>query len=224
MILYYLFRVIEFLLFLFPYTWRKRFFLLLAKIAYTIDSKHRRVILQNLHFALGRDFDEEKISQVSQYCYVNLLLAFHQVMENHHPNSQELEKEITLENRHFVDDALKANRRIIFVSAHFGNWELGATALSRLVTPTTAVYKEAKNPYFEKYLLESRTRQGITMVEKRGAVRHLSKALKNHHTISLLVDQNTNKKDGIIVSFFSQDARQSAASSFLARKYDAILV
>ncbi|MEA1920293.1 MAG: lipid A biosynthesis lauroyl acyltransferase [Campylobacterota bacterium] len=224
MILYYFYRCVEWFLMLLPRSWRKVFFIFLSKVAFFIDTKHRRVILQNLHFALGHDFSPKAEEEISRYCYRNLMLAILQVLENRHQSAEELALHVSFANRHIVDDALKEGRRIIFISAHYGNWELGATALSTLVVPTHATYKKLNNPYFESYLLESRSKLGMNMIEKRGAIRGLTRAIKNAETISFLVDQNVSKKDGIVVNFFGKTIRQTAAPAFLARKYDALII
>jgi len=64
----------------------------------------------------------------------------------------------------------------------------------------------------------------MRLFEKRGAIRHLSKALKNGESISLMIDQNVKAKDGIVVTFFGKDVRQTPAPAFLARKYDALII
>ena len=224
MILYYLFRAFEAFLTRLPQSWQRAIFIAIAHLAYHIDSKHRRVIKQNLRFAFGHDLTAEEEETISRYCYRNLMLSFYQAIENNHLSLEALQTRISIKNRHILDDALTKGRKIVFVSAHFGNWELGAAATARLLMPISAVYKAMNNPWFERYLLESRSRQGMQMVEKRGAVRHLTKALKSGRAVSLLIDQNTRERDGIEIKFFGKTARQSAAASFLARKYDALII
>ncbi len=224
MILYYFYRSLELILMLLPHSWRRTFFIFLANVAYAIDAKHRRVILQNLHFALGSELGAKREEEISRYCYQNLLLSMLQVMENRYLSKEEIAASVKIHNQHITDEALKSGRPIIFVSAHFGNWELGAAAVSSLITPTTAIYKKFTNPYFDKYLIESRSRQNMLMAEKKGAVRQLTKAIKNKRAIMLMIDQNTSKRDGISINFFGKSARQSAAPAFLARKYNGIII
>ena len=145
-------------------------------------------------------------------------------MENRYLSKEEIASLVKIHNKHIADKALQSGRPIIFVSAHYGNWELGAAAVSSLIAPTTAIYKKFTNSYFDRYLIESRSKQNMLMVEKKGAVRHLTKAIKNGRAIMLMIDQNTNKRDGIAINFFGKSARQSAAPAFLARKYNGIII
>lgn len=223
MILYYFYRGLETLLMLLPRRLRRAFFIGLANFAYTIDKKHRRVVRQNLAFTYG-ELPEADVLAITRYCYRNLMLAMLQVMENRVMTRERQAAMVRFENREIVDEARAAGRPIIFISAHYCNWELGATAIATQVIPTISIHQKLNNPHFDRYLLESRSRLGMTMVEKRGAVKHLARAMKEGNAISLMIDQNVNPKDGIIVNFFGRRATQTATPAFLARKYDAAVI
>lgn len=224
MIGFYIFLLFEKFLLLFPHSLRKAFFIGLADFAYLVDKKHRRVILQNLHFALGTACTLQEEEQISRYCYRNLMLNLLQIIENHTVSKEEIGGRVTIENMEIVDTARAAGHPIIFVTAHFGNWELGGAAIATQIMPIYVAHKALNNSYFEQYLHYSRSRLDMKLVEKRGAVKQLAKALKAGEAISLLTDQNTNKRDGIVVNFFGKSARQTAAPAFLARKYDAVII
>jgi KDO2-lipid IV(A) lauroyltransferase len=224
---FYLFLGFEKLIMLLPHRWRKSLFIALANLAYRIDKKHRRVILQNLHFALGKSCSATEEEQISRYCYRNLLLNLLQVIENRTITQQELQKRITFENVEIVEHAKASGRPIIFVTAHYGIWELAGAGVAKILlpdTPMTTVHKAMNNAYFERYLHEARSNVNMKMVEKRGAVKQLARALKNGETITLLTDQNTNKQDGIVVEFFGHKTRKTNAPAYLARKYNAIII
>lgn len=224
MILYYFFRTIEFVLFLLPYPLRKGFFTGLAKLAHTIDKRHRRVVRQNLLFAFEGNIKEEKIDEITRYCYRNLMLNFLQVCENRRIKKSRLQKMVTFENLEIVETARRDDRPIIFISAHYGNWELGAAATAALIMPTTSIHKKLNNPWFDRYLRGSREHLHMHMAEKTGAVKALMKALKNKEAVSLLVDQNINPRESIVVDFFGKSVTQTSAPAFLARKFDAVVI
>ncbi|MBN2895308.1 MAG: hypothetical protein JXK05_05400 [Campylobacterales bacterium] len=223
MILFRLYLVLEWILMRLPRAARKGFFTFLGDAAYHLDPKHRRVIAQNVRFTLG-DVSDAQLRRIGRYCYRNLMLSALQIMENRRNTRDDLALHVRFQNRSYVDDALAKGRKIVFISAHYGNWELGATALSALITPTHAVYKALSNPHFDRYLLESRSKLGMRMVEKHGAIKQMTRAIKNGESVSFLIDQNTSKREGIEVTFFGQKARQSAAPAYLARKYDALII
>jgi Kdo2-lipid IVA lauroyltransferase/acyltransferase len=222
--LYYVFKGLEFILMLLPFAVRKLFFTALASMAYAIDRKHRDVIRRNLEIAYGKDVDEAKVRKVARYCYRNLMLNFLQVLENQRMTKARQAELVRFENRDVVDRARAAGRPVIFISGHFGNWELGATSIALQIMPTVSIHKQLNNPYFDRYLLASRSRLGMHMTEKHGAVKHLARALKKGEAVSLMIDQNINIKDGMYVDFFGQKATQTTAPAFLARKYNAAVI
>ncbi len=221
---FYLFLAFEKLIMLFPHTFRKAVMMKIADLAYLIDGKHRRVILQNLHFAMGNSCTTEEEEQISRYCYRNLMTNFLQIMENKYLTKEKIENMVTIENQDIVNTAKESGRPLIFVTAHYGNWELEGAAVATLIMSNYVVHKALNNPYFEKYLHASRSNVNMMMVEKKGAVKQLAKALKGGGAISLLTDQNTKKRDGVVVNFFGKSARQTAAPAFLARKYNALIL
>jgi len=224
MIGYYLFRFFETVFLLLPQSFQKTFILALAKLAYILDTKHKKVIKANLDLTIKDKISKEKYDSILQYCHKNLALVLLQVLRSSKSTVQDLEKTVSFENRGIVDKALSEGKKIIFVSAHYGNWELGGTSLSALVSPTTTIHKQMNDQYFDKYLMQSRTKFKMHMVEKRGAIKHLIKALKKGESISMLIDQSVKESDGIFINFLGQKATQTAAPAFLARKFDALII
>ncbi|MFA6630525.1 MAG: lipid A biosynthesis lauroyl acyltransferase [Sulfuricurvum sp.] len=224
MISYRLFLIFDALLMSFPHSWRKNLFISLAKIARFFAPSRNRVIRQNLDFAFSKGLGSEEYAYIESYCYRNLALNLLQVMENRHYVHDDFTRRVVFENREAVDELLSQGKGIVFVSAHFGNWEMGATALSALVTPTTSIYQEFKHSEFDPYLLESRTRHGMDLAEKNGALKHLARALKKGASVSLMIDQASNHTHGVSITFFGHPTYQSSTPAILSRKYNAPIV
>jgi len=224
MISFYLFKFFEFFLALLPFTFQRAFFSGLAKLADLIDSKHKKVVYQNLEHVYKDKISESEKKAIYKGCHKNLMMVILQVMRSFKATPEEIEKEVSFKNLHFIQEAQKEGKKLIFVSAHYGNWELGAVAISSLITPVTAIYKKFNNAYFDDYLIASRSRFSMHLAEKRGAIKHFVKALKNDQSVMLMMDQSINEKEGVEVDFLGQKAIQTAAPAFLARKFDALII
>ncbi len=224
MIAYYAFRFFEVCFLALPEIIQKGIILAIAKLAFLIDFKHKKIIRANLDLTIKNEITTEKYNSVLKYCHTNLALVLLQVLRSSKLSIEDLEKSVSFENRHYIDDAIKEGKKIIIISAHYGNWELGATAVGALIHPITSIHKKMNDKYFDDYLLRSRTKFNMTMVEKKGAIRHLVKALKNDQIITMMIDQNVNPKDGIYIDFLGAKATQTAAPAFLARKFDALII
>lgn len=224
MIGFYFFLLFDWLVMKLPRSWRKKLFFTLASVAHKLAHKRNRIIQANLDFAFQDALNHTEKKEIEEYCYRNLALNLLQVMENRRNSVEDLAKRVTFENREMVDLYLGQNRPIIFISAHFGNWEIGAASLAALITPITSIYKGLDNDAFNPYLLEARTRHRLNLVEKNGAIKHLARALKNKQCVSLLIDQSSNAKSGMKVDFFNHPTYHTSAAAQLSRKYNAPII
>jgi KDO2-lipid IV(A) lauroyltransferase len=146
--LFNLFRAFNAFLSLFPASLRKQFFFSLARLAYIIDKKHRKVIGINLDIAGIEDPSQRK--KIAQYCYKNLLLNLYQTIRNTQISADEANMDIELLNTKAVEEANAQNRPIIFVTAHYGNWEMLGMALVKSVDKLNIVYKKLNNDHFDQ--------------------------------------------------------------------------
>jgi KDO2-lipid IV(A) lauroyltransferase len=224
MIGYHLFLILDAVLMALPKTWRKKIFTALASLAHLLAPSRNRIIQQNLTFAFDNTLSAVQRAEIERYCYRNLLLNFLQVMENRRSRGEDLEPIVTFENREKVDAILAEGKGIIFVSGHFGNWELGGAALSSLITPISSIYKGFSRPEFDPYLLEARTNHRMEMAEKHGALKHIAKALKNSRSVMLMIDQASNAKYGVKTDFFTHSTYHTSTSAALAHKFNAPIV
>lgn len=224
MILYRLFLLLDWCLMHLPRRWRKTLFTSLAALAHLLARSRNRIIQANLDFAFGESLNLETKKKIESYCYQNLALNFLQTMENRRNRAEEIASIVTFENRTIVDELLQQGKGIIFVSGHFGNWELGGAALSSLITPVSSIYKEFSTSAFDPYLLEARTNHRMELAEKNGALKHVAKALKNSRSILLMIDQASNARVGIKTTFFGHETYHTTSAASLSAKFNAPIV
>lgn len=224
MILYRLFLIFDALLMLLPRGLRKGIFTALASLAHLLAGKRNRIIRQNLSFAFHETLSIPQQHTIERYCYRNLALNLLQVMENRRNSAEDLRSQVTFENREPVDALLAEGRAIIFVSAHFGNWELGGAALSSLVTPVASIYKGFSRGEFDAYLSEARTHHRMELAEKNGALKHIAKALKNGNSILLMIDQASNARYGVSTDFFGHRTYHSSTAAQLSYKFNVPII
>lgn len=224
MIGYRLFLILNFLLMLLPRFLRKGLFTSLAALAHWIAFSRNQIIQANLGFAFKDTLSASQKKEIESYCYRNLFLNVLQTMENRRNSAAEVSKAVTFSNRKVVDAMLRDNCSIIFVSAHFGNWELGGAALSSLITPVSSIYKEFSTSAFDSYLLQARTNHRMELSEKNGALKHIAKALKNGRSILLMIDQASNERAGVITSFFGSPTYHNSSAALLGAKFHAPIV
>jgi len=220
----YTFLVFEKLLMMLPRKVRKGFFISLGYFAYLISRRYKKVVRDNLVFIYGDKADEKFIKEVTKYSFKTLLLNFLYTMEGRYYTIDEMAKRVKFENEEVVRRVQKEGRPIVFVTSHYGAWELGGTMLSALIEPVMIVYKNMNNKYFQNYLLSSRKKWRMKYVERKGATRAILKQLRSGGAIALLIDTNVNKKDSINVEFLGKPTGQIKTTAYFARKFNAALI
>ncbi len=224
MIGFYLFLLLEKILMLLPQKIRRIFFLGLAHFAYLVSKRYKNVVRANLKFVYGKDVSEEFIQKTTKYAFKLLLLNFLHTMEGRYYSVEKIAKKITFKNEHILQAAQAKKKPIIFVTAHYGAWELAGSMLSALKEPVLIVYKKMKNPLFEKYLLSTRKKFRISYVERHGATKGMLKQMRSGGAIAILIDTNVNSKESIIVDFLGKPIGQIQTTAYFARKFDASLI
>ncbi len=124
-------------------------------------------------------------------------------------NIEELAKEKTKDGKGFI-----------YVVPHLGNWELAGLICSYLSkTPFAAVARTMNNPYLNKLIVENRTTEGTKIINAKGAVKGMMKALADGYIVATLIDQNTRCRDGgIWTDMFGLPVPTSRAPAMFARK------
>ena len=224
MILYRLFLLFDAIFMILPVSFRRGFFQFLGRIAHKFAGKRNKIIQKNLEYAFGDSLTPEIRIKSEIGCYKNLVSNVLQVMENRRLPKEEVVSSVQFENLEHITPYLERKQPIIFVSGHFGNWEVGGVAMASRLTPISTIYKGFENARFDPYLKIARSRFGLDPFEKNGALKHMAKTLKNGKSLMILIDQASNKKNGILVDFFNHPTYHTTGPASLAAKFGAPIV
>ena len=216
--------ILETILMALPKSFRRSFFATLAKLAYYIVPKYRKIVRQNLNFAFDGKINDKEITKITKYSFKNLLFNFLHLMELRHISHAKLAEKITIQNKIAVDKVHKEGRAVIYITPHYSSWELAGASVGAFIEPLAAVYKKMKNRTYEEWLLEARAKFGNTNLEKDKVVKPLIKLIKNGKASGLLIDTNINNREGTIVDFMGKPIRQVTTPAYLARKFNAAII
>ncbi len=219
-----LFLLLEKFLMILPKNIRKKFFILLATVAYHLSSRYRNIGFINLDFTLGDKLTKEQKKEIVKYSFRNLLLNFLHLMEIRHMSKEELAKKVTIKNIEAVEKAHKEGRAVIYVTPHYCAWELGAAAIGAFVEPVYAVFRKMKNREYQEWVLESRAKFGNKSLEKSNVIKPLIKITKGGEASGILIDTAINSREGVEVEFLGKIVHQTATPAYLARKYNAAII
>eukprot|EP01029_Cantina_marsupialis_P010362 TRINITY_DN236004_c1_g1_i1.p1 TRINITY_DN236004_c1_g1~~TRINITY_DN236004_c1_g1_i1.p1 ORF type:complete len:234 (-),score=37.51 TRINITY_DN236004_c1_g1_i1:5-664(-) len=146
----------------------------------------------------------------------------YEFVENQSISKEKLLNKGTVENEKVILEAIKNNRKIIYITAHYGGWELALPYVALKYGKLAVVNRRMNNPYINDMYTKARDRNNITMLEKKVAAKGMLKAFKEKKAIAVVIDQNT--KNGIEIEFFGKRATSTDATSRLALKLDAVII
>ena len=138
--------------------------------------------------------------------------------------NNELESNIHLEGREFLEQIKNEKKPVIFVSGHFSNFELMAMQIEKLGINLAAIYRPLNNIFLnilmerirEKYICKNQIKKGA------GGVRQLLKLYKNDYSIALMIDQRVS--EGIRSKFFNEDALTTTIPAQFIKKFNCKVV
>jgi KDO2-lipid IV(A) lauroyltransferase len=158
----------------------------------------RRVALANLDLAFGATktaCEKRRIARASaQNFATTMLMQFWAPRLT--PENIGQYVEMDPEGLRSVRDLRAQGRSIIFITLHYGDWELLGLATGFYGIHTTIVTKTMRNAGLEKIFNPLRARSGHDIISSRHAGVKLLKALERGDCIALLIDQHVGLRRG----------------------------
>lgn len=135
-----------------------------------------------------------------------------------------IEKLIVYDGFEHYARAQAQGKGVIFLTAHFGNWELSSFAHSLYGYPLNFTVRPMDNPLLDELITRYRCLSGGRPVDKNDFARRALQALRQGEAVGVLMDTNMLPPEGIFVDFFGRPASTTSAPARLARKTGAALV
>ncbi len=123
---------------------------------------------------------------------------------------------ITLEGLEHLRRAMETRGRALVLTAHLGNWELLAVAHRLTGYPLAIVVRPLDSPWLNALADRLRRKSGVELIEKRGALRPVMRALADGRLVGILLDQNASRRESVFVPFFGRPASTSKSLALLA--------
>jgi KDO2-lipid IV(A) lauroyltransferase len=222
--LFLIYKFFKFIISILPKVLIKIFLKLLAIFIYFVDIRHKKYAKANLDLVYQDNLNDKQKNDIIKKSYLNLVYNLYEFIENQTLTLEQLESKIKVENEDIILKAINENRKIILVSAHYGNWEYITSYISLKYKPTVMVGRDTNNKYFNEDIKKARSKHNSMMLSKHNSAKGLIKALKDDKIIGLATDQHIDPRKGEIVEFLGHKAIQANSSARLAVKFNAIII
>lgn len=124
-----------------------------------------------------------------------------------------------VENWDVVERAHAAGKGIIIVAGHLGNWELAGAYLGARGVPIDVIVRKMGNPFFDRYLNQTREQIGMNVVYDSQAVRHTPRALRDGRAVGFVADQGVLGLASTFVPFFGRPAKTPRGAGVFALRF-----
>lgn len=197
----------------------------LGWLAYRIDRRHREVAAENLRHAFPDLANRPaRIDRLVRDCYRHFaLVAVEMVLLPRKLHLVAWRRYATMYPAVKMSPEVFSPRPALFLSGHFGNWELAGRLIGVFGLKTYAIARVLDNPYLERFIKHFRQGTGQTLIAKKDDFDRLEEVLRNGAKVSVLADQDAGRR-GVFVNFFGRPASTHKALALLAMEFDAPLV
>ena len=189
---------------------------LFGMLVYVLAVGQRRLVLRNLRFCYP-DWQDDQIRKFARRVFENFGITFIEVCQSAFMSRDELSSRYKVKGEENLINALKANRGILIVTAHIGNWEVAQHYMNNFEKPFSVVATRMKQAWANRLLNHLRSRFGNTVIDKKGGLQNIMQALRRGEIVALLIDQS-RRKQGIEVTFFGREATATPAAALLAMR------
>ena len=219
---YFLYIVFRFIFLITPKFIMKKILQFLAFFTYKFNKKHKSIAKANLDLVYQNKIDEKRKEEIIYNSYKSLVFNMYEFMENQTISKEEMFKKANIVNPQIIQEALNQNRKIIYISAHYGGWELTLPYIALMFGEIAVVNRKMDNPHIQKLYEQARNKNAITMLEKKVAAKGMLKAIRENKIVTVVIDQYL--KDGVEVEFLGQKVMATDSTARLALKFDAIII
>ena len=185
--------------------------------------RSKKIIYANIKRGMP-NINTENLNKITKLMWNNYGRVFAEYMFIKDFRYGKLAQKVYIEGQEILDEIKKSNRQVIFISGHFGNFELMAMHLEKNGIKLSAIYRPLNNIFLnrimegirKKYICKQQIKKGI------GGLKKLIALKENNFSTALMIDQRVS--EGILSNFFNQDALTTTLPAQLVKKFNISIV
>jgi KDO2-lipid IV(A) lauroyltransferase len=184
--------------------------------------KSKKQIIKNLEKANIQK--KQNLKKIASNVLGNYGRIFAEYVHLEDFRNDKLKKFISIEGLEHLYYLKKSQKKAIFISGHFNNFELMAMQIEKVGIELAAIYRPLNNVFLNKTMEKIRTENICKNQIKKGRAgsREIIKNVKNGKSIAIMIDQRV--REGEKVNLFNHLATTTTIPAQLIKKYNCELV
>ena len=185
--------------------------------------RSKELIDKNIRRAFP-NIDQDRLTSIKSSMWNNYGRVFAEYMFIKDYRNNNLKNNIIIEGDEILKDLKEKNKKVIFISGHFSNFELMAMQIEKFGIKLAAIYRPLNNIFLnsimerirKKYICKNQIRKGI------GGLKELMKLNKNGYSTALMIDQRVS--EGSKINFFNEKAFTTTIPAQLIKRFNISVV
>ena len=181
--------------------------------------RSKKLIHSNIKNAIP-EMNNDNIQLISKQMWNNYGRVFAEYMFIKDFRAGKFDAKIEIEGQEILEEIKTLNKQVVFISGHFGNFELMAMHLEKTGINLSAIYRPLNNSFLNKimekirknYICKNQIKKGI------GGIKKLIALKKNNYSTALMIDQRVT--EGIKSKFFNLEALTTTIPAQLVKKFN----
>jgi KDO2-lipid IV(A) lauroyltransferase len=206
-----------------PRPFSRAFAIAIAQLVYLLHFRLRQVGMRNLSMVFPEKAEAER-KRILRGVFTSLGRQLAELCQFPRYRLENIDQVVVYDGLENYERAYARGKGVLFLTGHFGGWELSAFAHSIHGHWVNVVMRPMDNPYLDRLLQRYRTLHGNKVVPKDDFVRGLLAAMKAGETVGILMDTNMTPPQGVFVDFFGIPACTASGLARIALRTDAAVV
>ncbi|MCX2741674.1 lysophospholipid acyltransferase family protein [Pontibacter anaerobius] len=189
-------------------------------VVYYAVGYRKKVVLNNLRNAFPEKSYAD-IQQISKAFYKQFMDVVVEILKLRSMNAAEMERRIVFSNQELLDNFVQQGKTVITMGSHSCNWEwvLSAGAV-QFSFPAYGIYKPLNNPFFEAFMLKTRSKLGARLIKMKDTLRDFAANRNMPRVVAMLSDQTPLKSEITFwTTFLNQDTPFYEGAEKLATRF-----
>lgn len=221
------FRFVQFLIFLsnlVPRIAWLKFCGWLGRITYSLAVGTRKMVVQHLTIAFGKEKDKAEIKRLARGVFEMLGKNTGEMLRATRVETLvDLETFLVTDGLENYTKAIAKRKGVIFLTCHLGAFDLQVSNMALRGLNPNIIGTPLKDERLNELLWNYRNMHGAIAIERGRETFRLIKVLKSGGSVALLIDQDTKVKSRF-VNFFGKPAATPVGATVLAMKTGAAVV
>jgi KDO2-lipid IV(A) lauroyltransferase len=163
----------------------------IARLAFAARLPARARLEENLARLLGRT-PPPGVEAVAREAFENFALTFTDFLRLGHGAPGLVTGAVEVRGAEHLEAARRSGRGVILLSAHLGNWELGAAWLAAGGTPLNLAARPHPSRWVERFYARRRGAWGVRLLPGRPLWRDAAGALRRREWVALMADREAS--------------------------------